>query len=49
MLDAVSEPAAIDKSPRRLTAPELLDETLDRPAAVAEIGDVRTRIGYPAE
>lgn len=27
-LDAVNEPAAIEKSPRRLTAPELLDETL---------------------
>ncbi|MEV4688839.1 DNA recombination protein RmuC [Microbacterium sp. LWH3-1.2] len=27
-LDAVNEPAAIEKSPRRLTAPELLDQTL---------------------
>lgn len=29
-LDAVSEPAAIEKSPRRLTAPELLDEVRAR-------------------
>jgi len=27
-LDAVDQPAAIEKSPRRLTAPELLDQTL---------------------
>ncbi|MGZ8804386.1 MAG: DNA recombination protein RmuC, partial [Microbacterium sp.] len=29
-LDALSSPAAVEKSPRRLTAPELLDATLDR-------------------
>ena len=43
-LDAVAEPGPIEKSPRRLTAPELLDETLDLPVAVAELGDVRVRI-----
>jgi DNA recombination protein RmuC len=55
-LDAVSEPAVIDKSPRRLTAPELLDETLDgiddgpeSPTATAELGDVRARIAAPPD
>jgi DNA recombination protein RmuC len=55
-LDAVSEPAAIEKSPRRLTAPELLDETLDgiddgreSPTATAELGDVRARIAAPPD
>jgi DNA recombination protein RmuC len=55
-LDAVSEPASIDKTPRRLTAPELLKETLDMldgsaiadVTAVAELGDVRERIVAPA-
>jgi DNA recombination protein RmuC len=56
-LDAVNEPATIDKSPRRLTAPELLDETLagidetpatpTTPTATAELGDVRARIATP--
>lgn len=46
-LDAVAEPSAIEKSPRRLTAPELLDETLDVPATLAELGDVRARIAAP--
>jgi len=55
-LDAVSEPATIDKTPRRLTAPELLDETLagiddapPKPAATAELGEVRARIATPNE
>jgi DNA recombination protein RmuC len=60
-LDAVAEPATIEKSPRRLTAPELLDETLPgleapapttgpgRTAATAELGDVRTRIAVAPE
>jgi DNA recombination protein RmuC len=57
-LDAVSEPPTIDKAPRRLTAPELLDGTLtapdsdaapETPAAIAELGDVRTRIASPGE
>ncbi|GAA5197379.1 DNA recombination protein RmuC [Microbacterium jejuense] len=53
-LDAVSEPSTIEKSPRRLTAPELLEETLpgletaapapEPPAATAELGEVRGRI-----
>lgn len=50
-LDAVSEPAAIEKAPRRLTAPEMLDIALvqpapasDEPAAIAELGDVRSRV-----
>lgn len=60
-LDAVSEPAPIEKAPRRLTAPEMLDRTLEEPGrdqpsrdhalgepmptTVAELGDVRARIG----
>jgi DNA recombination protein RmuC len=55
-LDAVNEPAPIDKSPRRLTAPEMLDATLagidETPtatAATAELGDVRVRIAMPDE
>lgn len=60
-LDAVSEPAPIEKSPRRLTAPEMLDRTLEErardqpsrdhalgepmPTSIAELGDVRARIG----
>jgi DNA recombination protein RmuC len=45
-LDAVNAPAAIEKTPRRLTAPELLEQTLDfvEPSALAELGDVRQRI-----
>lgn len=34
-LDAVSEPQSIDKSPRRLTAPEFLEHTLDNTAVTA--------------
>lgn len=48
-LDAVAEPSPIERSPRRLTAPELLDETLDLPAAVAELGEVRARVSCPDE
>ena len=47
-LDAVSEPATIDKSPRRLTAPEFLDETLAIDGATADLGDLRERIA-PAQ
>jgi DNA recombination protein RmuC len=43
-LDAVTEPSTIEKTPRRLTAPELLDETLQASGVTAEIGDVRARI-----
>jgi DNA recombination protein RmuC len=51
-LDALGQPAPIEKTPRRLTAPELLEETLDllddpdavEVTAVAELGDVRERI-----
>lgn len=62
-LDAVSEPAPIEKAPRRLTAPEMLDRTLEEPerdqpsrdhalgeampTTIAELGDVRARIGDP--
>ncbi len=45
-LDAVDAPATIEKSPRRLTAPEFLEETLstEEPAAAAEVGELRERI-----
>jgi DNA recombination protein RmuC len=46
-LDTVSAPAAIEKTPRRFTAPELLDG-LDQErgpdAIVADVGDLRERI-----
>jgi DNA recombination protein RmuC len=46
-LDTVSAPAAIEKTPRRFTAPELLDG-LDQQrgpdAIVADVGDLRERI-----
>ncbi|MGN6220403.1 MAG: DNA recombination protein RmuC [Microbacterium sp.] len=58
-LDAVGEPATIEKSPRRLTAPELLEETLpglEAPdtktratTATAELGEVRSRIAAASE
>ena len=53
-LDAVHEPATIEKSPRRLTAPEMLDVSLadddrtagseDGSAATADLGELRDRI-----
>lgn len=45
-LDALAEPATIEKTPRRLTAPELLDGTLalDEAPVVADLGDLRERI-----
>jgi DNA recombination protein RmuC len=53
-LDAVDAPGTIEKAPRRLTAPELLEQTLDfggadaavvdGPRAIAELGEVRDRI-----
>ncbi len=52
-LDAMSEPTAIEKSPRRLTAPEFLDQTLavdtdthDSKAntVTADLGDLRARV-----
>jgi DNA recombination protein RmuC len=48
-LDAVSAPAAIDRAPRHLTAPELLDGLVpDDPStgsATADLGELRERIG----
>jgi DNA recombination protein RmuC len=45
-LDALAEPAVIQKAPRRLTAPELLEHTLAdaEPSAVADLGELRERI-----
>ncbi|MEZ3159682.1 DNA recombination protein RmuC [Microbacterium sp. BWT-B31] len=44
-LDAVAVPTAIDKTPRRLTAPELLDALDDGPETLtADVGDLRDRI-----
>jgi DNA recombination protein RmuC len=54
-LEALVEPTTIEKSPRRLTAPELLDATLDLEsvgeasetpghASTADLGDLRARI-----
>jgi DNA recombination protein RmuC len=45
-LDALAEPAVIQKSPRRLSAPELLEGTLssDEVSAAADVGDLRQRI-----
>ena len=52
-LDAVNEPAAIEKSPRRLTAPELLDETLpgleERPGPEAGSDVEHPRLSATAE
>ncbi len=50
-LDALAEPAIIQKSPRRLTAPELLEGTLsdDEPSAVADVGDLRRAHRRPAD
>jgi DNA recombination protein RmuC len=51
-LDAVSTPAAIEKAPRRLTAPELLEAAgNDSPvsASSADIGELRERIAPRAE
>ncbi|GAA3761303.1 DNA recombination protein RmuC [Microbacterium kribbense] len=42
-LDALDEPGVIDKTTRRLTAPELLGD-FDEHALVADVGDMRTRI-----
>lgn len=51
-LDAVAAPAMIDKAPRRLTAPELLDALADderagnkrAAAAAADVGELRHRL-----
>jgi len=45
-LDAVAEPATIEKTPRRLTAPELLEGTLveAEASATADLGELRDRI-----
>lgn len=48
-LDSMAEPRAIEKTPRRLTAPEFLDETLSFGEATADLGDLRTRIGPTAD
>ncbi|MFB8386422.1 DNA recombination protein RmuC [Microbacterium sp. NPDC055910] len=49
-LDAVSAPAAIEKSTRRLTAPELLEglEASDRiESSAADVGELRERLTLP--
>jgi DNA recombination protein RmuC len=50
-LDALAEPAIIDKAPRRLTAPELLDGLLpaDETSATADVGELRDRIAGSAD
>ncbi len=50
-LDALAEPALIQKAPRHLTAPELLDGALEieEPAVVADLGDLRERIADAAD
>lgn len=45
-LDALATPAAIEKTPRRLTSPEMLEGLeAGEPAVVADLGDLRERIG----
>lgn len=50
-LESVSAPAAIEKTPRRLTAPELLEATpSDRQDAVtADLGDLRARLAVETD
>ena len=50
-LDALAEPATIQKAPRRLTAPELLEGTLvnEEPSAIADVGELRDRIAPLAD
>ncbi|GAA1958523.1 DNA recombination protein RmuC [Microbacterium deminutum] len=50
-LDALAVPAAIEKTPRRLTAPELLDATLalDEAPVIADLGELRERIADATE
>ncbi|MDY0911086.1 DNA recombination protein RmuC [Microbacterium sp. CFBP9034] len=50
-LDAVAAPATIEKTPRRLTAPEFLDQTLltEDAAATADLGELRERIAPARE
>src|SRR4051794_24048419 len=45
-LDALAEPALIEKAPRRLAAPELLDGLLppDEASVTADVGELRHRI-----
>ena len=45
-LDALAEPVMIQKAPRHLTAPELLEATLtdDERSTVADVGDLRDRL-----
>jgi DNA recombination protein RmuC len=38
-LDALAAPTIVEKTPRRLTAPELLDGTLDLPEAPSALAD----------
>jgi DNA recombination protein RmuC len=46
--DALPASATVDKQPRRLTAPELLDAVADQPfSAQAEIGELRGRLIDP--
>jgi DNA recombination protein RmuC len=51
-LDALAVPAVVDKSPRRLTAAELLDETLDLDAprdGVAETAEAGSEVTIAAD
>ena len=54
-LDALNAPATIEKQPRHMSAPELLDgladerddsrdDSLDEPALIADVGDLRERL-----
>lgn len=43
-LDALTAPATIEKQPRHMSAPELLDGLEDKPALVADVGDLRERL-----
>jgi DNA recombination protein RmuC len=46
-IDALVPPAPIDRQPRRVTAPELLDGVVDEPLppVLAEVGELRQRLG----
>ena len=50
-LDALAEPVAIEKAPRHLTAPELLEGTLplDEASTAADLGELRERLAGTTE
>lgn len=50
-LDALAQPAVIQKQPRHLSAPELLEATLgvDETTVIADVGELRDRIAGPTD